>query len=107
MIRSRLWIGACVLAATGAHAQSPASLITTNTAAKLPYESVFIDYRPYAEVEVAPWAQTNKDAAMSGGHMGHAGGTPASSTPAAVAPAATLPPRAPGTGHASHPRRPQ
>ena len=41
--------------------------------AKVPpvtYRSVFEDYRPYREQELAPWRQVNEEVARAGGHAG-------------------------------------
>jgi len=36
-----------------------------------PYESVFKDYRPYADPEVSGWRQSNEEMGRLGGHVGH------------------------------------
>ena len=41
--------------------------------AKVPpptYQSVFADYRPYREPELAPWRDVNEEVARVGGHTG-------------------------------------
>lgn len=41
--------------------------------AKVPpaiYRSVFEDYRPYREQELAPWREVNEEVARAGGHVG-------------------------------------
>ena len=35
------------------------------------YESVFKDYRPYADPEIVRWRQANDDMGRLGGHVGH------------------------------------
>lgn len=107
MIRSHLWIGAFVLAATPIHAQPLPSPIAGSQGTKLSYESVFIDYRRYVEIEVAPWEKTNRIAAMPGGHMGHGGSDAMPNAPTSMAPAGTPLSAAPAAGHANHATRPQ
>jgi len=96
-----------VLAATPVHAQSLSPPIAGSPVTKLSYESVFIDYRPYAEVEVAPWEKTNRNTAMPGGHMGHRGSDAMPDAPMNAAPASEPLSAAPAGGHANHATRPQ
>jgi hypothetical protein len=36
------------------------------------YRSVFADYQPFSEPEVADWRKVNEEVAQAGGHKGHA-----------------------------------
>ncbi len=107
MVLSRLLMGTCVAAATVAHAQSPAQPAAGEPASKLQYESAFGDYRPYVDVEVLSWADSNDAAARLGGHMGQMkhGAMPAmapKSDPPMEKPPATGSPAAPApTGSAA------
>jgi hypothetical protein len=59
------------------------------------YESVFKDYRPYADPEVARWRESNEEMGRLGGHAGHVpGGTGATVKPGAKSPAPV--------GHGAH-----
>lgn len=107
MIRSHLWIGASVLAAMPIHAQPLPPPIAGSEGTKLRYESVFIDYRRYAEIEVAPWEKTDRITAMPGGHMGHRGSDALPGAPMNAAPASAPPSAAPAARHANHANRPQ
>jgi len=60
-----------------------------------PYESVFKDYRPYADPEVSGWRQSNEEMGRLGGHVGH---VPKAQGPT-VKPAAKPPAQ---SGHGSH-----
>jgi hypothetical protein len=40
------------------------------------YRSVFEDYRPFTEPEVADWRKVNQEVAEAGGHKGHAPSQP-------------------------------
>jgi hypothetical protein len=53
-----------------------------------PYESVFKDYRPYVDPEVARWRQSNEEMGRLGGHMGHVPRTQGGPTKPAVKPPA-------------------
>lgn len=107
MIRAHLWIGALVLAAAPIHAQSLPPPIAGSQLTKLSYDSVFTDYRPYAEVAVAPWEKTNGKAATPGGHMGHAGSDAIPDAPMNMAPASAPLSDAPAAGHPGHAIRTQ
>ena len=61
--------------AVGAGAQQAEQPSVADPNAAVPayrYESVFKDYRPYAEPEVARWRDANEEVGRIGGHMGHA-----------------------------------
>ena len=107
MIRVRLCISAFALAATPIHAQSLPPPIAGSQVTKLSYESVFIDYRPYAEVEVALWERTNRNDAIPGGHMGHRVSDTMPDAPMNAAPASAPLSAAPTAGHANHANHPQ
>ena len=68
MVLSRLLMGTCVVVVAVAHAQAQAP--AQPAATKLQYQSAFADYRPYVDVEVLSWADSNDAAARLGGHMG-------------------------------------
>jgi hypothetical protein len=70
MVLSRLLMGTFVAATAAAHAQSPAQPAASAPATKLQYQSAFADYRPYVDVEILSWAESNDGAARLGGHMG-------------------------------------
>lgn len=36
----------------------------------VPYQSVFEDYRPYAEPALVPWRRANEEVGTAGGHIG-------------------------------------
>ena len=36
-----------------------------------PYDSVFKDYRPYVDPDVARWRESNEETGRLGGHVGH------------------------------------
>jgi hypothetical protein len=71
------------------------------------YQSVFSDYRPYQEVQIRPWRQSNDEVAAGQGHAGHGakGGnrTPAPSPAAEPSVRKPAPPAASG-GHETHGR---
>ena len=84
--------------AGSAAAQNPARPGPTDPKAPVParpYESVFKDYRPYADADVARWRETNEEMGRLGGHVGHVSkSSAATSKPAAKAP--------PQSGHGGH-----
>ena len=61
-----------------------------------PYESVFKDYRPYADPEVARWREANAELGRLGGHAGN--------VPGSVPPRGAVPPAKP-PAHAGHGER--
>lgn len=66
-----LLLSAC--AAGGALAQNEGRRDPANTDAPAPaltYRSVFADYIPYREQDVAPWREINDEVARIGGHAG-------------------------------------
>ena len=84
--------------AGSAAAQNPARPDPADPKAPVPawpYESVFKDYRPYANADAARWRETNEAMGRLGGHVGHVPeSSAATSKPAAKAPAQS--------GHGGH-----
>ena len=63
---------ACVAGSAAAQTAARPDPADPNAAApKRPYESVFKDYRPYVDPEVARWRQSNEEMGRLGGHVGH------------------------------------
>lgn len=87
---------ACVAGSAAAQATARPDPADPNAAVpKRPYESVFKDYRPYVDSDVASWRQSNEEMGRLGGHVGH---VPKAQGPTAK-PAAKPPAQG---GHGSH-----
>ena len=113
-----IWSSAALLfAALPAAAQQPSVSPTDPHAAAPPprYESVFSNYRPYQEPQLAPWQVINDDVGRigghvgvmggAGGHAGHSGGPAAKSSTATTEggqPPVRGAPKAPAAGAHAH-----
>lgn len=67
-------VALAVSAASSAAAQQAARPDPADSKAVVPaqrYESVFKDYRPYADPQIARWRELNEEAGRLGGHTGH------------------------------------
>lgn len=70
MLNPRHLIGILAIATSVAQAQSATPPVPGTAVQQLKYESAFADYKPFLEIEVLSWRESNDEAARLGGHMG-------------------------------------